>query len=344
MSKSTEKIINRLKGFILSYNMNEEKYLRCEDACKLLKVVPSTLRSWDSKGKIKSIRTKGGHRRYALSSLLKLTTTTNKDIFGRDVTVHTVGKDVNNLEVDKLTTWAYHADGTSTGVTVDKRTGITQEAVALRKLALWFMDKEDNDKALELLMKSSEINRERQYLSGHRYNLACDYFDIGLLFTNKNDFMAAREFYTKSRQLFEKLKMKNELSDYYFNLGEISLFEKDYQRALEFYLKGLEIDKAQGNKPGVAGDYNMLGELYAAMDNFSESAKFFNQAVLASKEIDAQPELAAAYYNLGLLNKQKGRKNKAKENFRLAQEIYSRIDQSCYQKIKQEIFELDTPL
>jgi tetratricopeptide (TPR) repeat protein len=215
------------------------------------------------------------------------------------------------------------------------------EAIGLRKLAVWYIDREDYDKALELIMKSSEINRERQYIREHRYNLACDFFDIGLIFSNKDDFVAAKEFYTKSRLLFEKLKLKKELSDYYFNLGEICMFEKQYQKALDCYMKGLKIDQSQGNMPNIATDYNMVGELYVEMDNLPEAQESFSKAVSVASKINAQPELADAYYNLGLLHKQKNQKNKAREYLKQAQEIYRKIDSPEYQKIKQEFLELN---
>jgi tetratricopeptide (TPR) repeat protein/CHAT domain-containing protein len=215
------------------------------------------------------------------------------------------------------------------------------EAIASRKLAVWYMDKEDYNKALELLMKSSGLNQERQSSFEHRYNLACDYFDIGLVFTNRDDFITARQFYAKSRRLFEKLNLKAELSDYYFNLGETYLFDKEYQKALDYYMKGLKIDMAAGNLPGIAADYNMLGELYSEMGNAAEAEKYFMQAVSVAGRIYARPELAAAYYNLGLLYKQDGRKSKARDYLRQAQEIYSHIDTTDYQRIKQDLLELN---
>lgn len=215
------------------------------------------------------------------------------------------------------------------------------EACALRKLAVWHMDKENYDKALELLMRSSQINGERQNIYEHKYNLACDYFDIGLVFTNKDDLNTAKEFYSKSLRLFEKLKLKNELSDYYFNLGEICAFEKQYRKALDYYTQGLKIDQMQGNKPNVASDYNMIGELYLEMDNLEAAGRFFNQSVLASKEISAPLELSSAYYNLGLLYKKKGQKNKVREYFRQAQEIYAHVDTPDYQGVKRELLELE---
>ncbi len=129
--------------------------------------------------------------------------------------------------------WVYHLQGEYAKAFdfYNKAAALSQgnndklnEAAALRKLAVWYIDKNDNDKALELLIKSSEINRQRQHIYEYRYNLACDYFDIGLVFTNKDDFVSAKEFYLKSCGLFEKLKLKNELSEYYFNLGELYVF------------------------------------------------------------------------------------------------------------------------
>jgi excisionase family DNA binding protein len=41
-----------------------------KEACKILGVTPKTIRIWEKLGKINSIRTNGGHRRYNISELL----------------------------------------------------------------------------------------------------------------------------------------------------------------------------------------------------------------------------------------------------------------------------------
>jgi tetratricopeptide (TPR) repeat protein len=214
------------------------------------------------------------------------------------------------------------------------------EAAGLRKLAVWYIDKKDYVQALELLTKSSEINRERMHLAGYRYNLACDYFDMGLIFTNKEDFQTAKGFYQKSRILFEKLKARNELSDCYFNLGEVYLYEKEFQKALDYYLAGLKIDQAQGNKMNLGGDYNMIGELYAEMDNSARAEEYFKLAVSIAEDINNRSELASGYHNLGLLYRKRGLKNKAREYLRQAQEIYYKSDSEAYQEVKKELLDL----
>ena len=44
--------------------------LSIKEAAELLGVTPKTLREWEKEGKIKSVRTEGGHRRYEVSHLL----------------------------------------------------------------------------------------------------------------------------------------------------------------------------------------------------------------------------------------------------------------------------------
>jgi CHAT domain-containing protein/tetratricopeptide (TPR) repeat protein len=217
------------------------------------------------------------------------------------------------------------------------------EALVLRKLAVWHMDKGENDIALQLLTKSSEINREKQFLHDYKYNLACDYFDLGLLFTNKEDFSAAREFYNKSLKVFNALNLKNEISDYYFNLGEICVWEKQYQKALEYYLIGLKIDQAQENLPSISSDYSMLGELYLDMDNLSQAEEYFKKAEELARKINGRMELAAASCNLGLLYKKKNQKNLARQYLRQAQEIYRSVETPDYKIVQQELLTIDSP-
>ncbi len=246
--------------------------------------------------------------------------------------------------------WFYHLDGDYKKARefYDKALSLSikvndklNEAIALRKLAVWNIDQNSYDKALVLLTKSSEINRQHQNLAAHRYNLACDYFDIGLVFSNKDDYATAEEFYRKSKSIFEQVKLNNEMSDYYFNLGELYLFEKQYENALSHYLAGLKIDKSQGNKKNLASDYNMIGELYMDIDRFVDAEENFNLALTVSEEIKSRTDIAQAYYNLGILYQRLEKKAKAKDYLRKAQEIYGVIDPLAYQEVKKEILSMN---
>jgi len=215
------------------------------------------------------------------------------------------------------------------------------EALALRKLAVWHIDKNNYDQALDLLTKSVAINLEYPRNSENIKNLACDYFDIGLVFMNKNDYEAAKDFYGKSLKIFEKLKLSSELSDCYFNLGEIYFFQKQYQKALDYYFKGLRLDQLHDNKVNLTAGYNMLGELYLEIDDLTKAESYLKQAVESSGKINSRVDLANASYNLGLLYKKQGRKNMARQYWRKAQEIYRLVDSDKYQQTRTQLLELD---
>ena len=215
------------------------------------------------------------------------------------------------------------------------------EALALRKLAVWHIENKNYERALDLLTKSVAINLERQNNFENAKNLASDYFDIGLVFTNKNDYPAAKDFYEKSLKIFKRLKLNNELSDCYFNLGEVHFYQKEYQKALEYYFEGLKVDQSQNNKTNLASGYNMIGELYLEIDDLVKAENYFKQAIKSSEEISSRVDLANASYNLGLLYKKQGRKNMCREYWRQAQEIYRSVDLNKYQDIRKELQELD---
>ncbi len=215
------------------------------------------------------------------------------------------------------------------------------EAVVLRKLAVWQIERENYALALELLTKSVAINSAAQQNAEYRKNLASDYFDIGLVFANKDDYPAAKEFYEKSRRIFIELRLENELSDCYFNLGEIAFFEKEYQKALNYYEKGLAIDQRQKNQANLASGYNMIGELYLEIDNLEQAEIYFKQALVLAEKLNILPDQANANYDLGLLYKKQGRKNLAREFWRRAQEMYRTINPAELQKIREQLLELD---
>lgn len=215
------------------------------------------------------------------------------------------------------------------------------EALALRKLALWHMDKGENETALRLLTVSSEINRERQAIYDHRYNLACDYFDLGILLANKQDYKAAREFYDKSLRTFNQLNLKNEISDFYFNIGEICLWEKQYQKALDNYLKGLDIDRAQANTPSLCSDYNMIGELYLEMNDLPRAEDYFKKSETLALEFKGKMELAEVSYDLGVLYKAKNQKDLARQYLSRAREIYAEVQTPEFKAVQDELLSLD---
>ncbi|MFH1577974.1 MAG: tetratricopeptide repeat protein [Candidatus Omnitrophota bacterium] len=215
------------------------------------------------------------------------------------------------------------------------------EADAMARLAVWYVDKGDNESAFSLLMKSSEINRQRDDDPEHRFNLACDYFNIAFLYVEKGDYPIAKEFLNKSEEIFEGLGAIPELGDYYFNMGEVSLFEKNYDLALEYYQKGLDLDRKLDHRFNLSSDYWMLGEFYWETGKFDQAESNFREAIFICQEIDNRPVLAGVYYDLGLMYKEMNELEKAKEYLSQALVLYKDIDIPDYQEVLQEYLALE---
>ncbi|MDD4908220.1 MAG: tetratricopeptide repeat protein [Candidatus Omnitrophica bacterium] len=215
------------------------------------------------------------------------------------------------------------------------------EADALERLSVWYTDKEKYEEAFSLLTKSCEINQSRKRDPEHRFNLACDYFSIGYLYTQKGDYPAAKDFFNKSKVIFDSLGAVPELDDYYFDMGEIALYEKNYNKALELYKQGLELDKKLGSRFGLSSDYQMLGELYLEMKKFAEAESYFQQAIDLCEEINNDLILAGVYYDLAILYKETDKLARSREYFRRSLEIYQKIDTPDYQKVRREFLALD---
>jgi tetratricopeptide (TPR) repeat protein len=86
----------------------------------------------------------------------------------------------------------------------------------------------------------------------------------------------------------------------------------------------------------------MIGELYMEMDDLVKAEEYFKNSLKLAEEIDSPIDLASVNYNLGLLYKEKGKKNMARQHWRKAQEIYRLVDLDEYQEIRTQLLELDT--
>ncbi len=243
--------------------------------------------------------------------------------------------------------WYYHLEGDfdrardfySRAIDISRSSSdVLNEAIALRRLAVWYIDKKMFNRALELLTRSSELNRERAGRSfEHRYHLACDYFDLGLVFANKDDYDTARSFYHKSRALFEKLRKPSELSDCWFNLGELCQLEKQYHTALEYYTAGLNIDLEQGNTANLSGDYNMIGELYAEMGQSKQAEESFLTALGYADRLATKIDIAAACRNLGKLYLGRDAAAQARPYLTRAFDIYRELEMSEAEDVHREM-------
>ncbi|AGL02918.1 IS607 family transposase [Desulfoscipio gibsoniae] len=119
-----------------------EKLLTSHQVAKLLNVWPETLRRWEKEGKLKPLRTPGGHRRYKESQIKKLlgedqginSTSKKCIIYARVSTAKQA--DAGNLQRQKerLTTYAVEKGYQVTSIYTEIASGLNENRRELTKL------------------------------------------------------------------------------------------------------------------------------------------------------------------------------------------------------------------
>jgi tetratricopeptide (TPR) repeat protein len=205
------------------------------------------------------------------------------------------------------------------------------EAMVLRKMAIWHADRARYEEALDLLVRGVSINSEYRFNSDGSENLARDYSAIGMVFMKKRDYETAGSFYERSRKIFERLGLDNDLRDCYYNLGKIYKSRGLYPRALDYYLKGLRIDLKNGCFVNLARGYIMVAGVYVEMGDLGNTEKYLKKSIALSRKINNLTDLSGASYRLGLLYKKEGKDELSEKYLSGAQEICRLITLDGYQ-------------
>lgn len=230
--------------------------------------------------------------------------------------------------------WIYHEKGQYSealeyyqrGLKIAEETGNElYRAKAYRQMSLWYREKSDYDKALQYLYQSTDINRQNMKEYNHKYDLACDYYHIGLIFADKEDWNSAKEYLVKSKNIFEKLKSRFGESIYFSNMGELYFYNKEFSKAEENYKKSLALDKSLGDKWGVSVDLVLLAQLYIETGRYDEALEYLQKSTAIKEDLRDILGLAENYYEAGLLYKKLENKSLSKDAFTLSAKLYKEI-------------------
>lgn len=119
-----------------------EKLLTSHQAAKLLNVWPETLRRWEKEGKLKPLRTPGGHRRYKESQIKILlgedqganNTSKNCIIYAGVSTTKQANAGNLNRQKERLTTYAVEKGYQVTSIYTEIASGLNENRRELTKL------------------------------------------------------------------------------------------------------------------------------------------------------------------------------------------------------------------
>jgi len=226
------------------------------------------------------------------------------------------------------------------------------EAKAYRQLSAWYTDKGQYDKAENLLLKSVMIDSKKSHIYDYKYNLACDYQELGILYSYKEDYKKALMYFVKSMNIFKSLnaekqlkwvteRISDQISDNYTCIGDVYFEKGENDKAMDYYQKGLEIDKLIGWQEGIAGDYRSFGEVYAAKGDFDKALVYYNKSLEIFSRTKDEVGLGGVYRVLGKLYTKKGAYDRALNYFKQALPIYEKAGFPEVEEIKAEIAEIE---
>lgn len=153
------------------------------------------------------------------------------------------------------------------------------------------------DKALDLLNKAIEINKE----IGRKGGLAINYANIGAIY-HGGDNLKAIDYYAKSLELQKELNNKEGIATNYNNIGQIFFVQYQYNQALEYFNQALKIAKANSYHTLLVAILIGLGELYKKLLDFKLSLKYYNEAFKLSKKLNNKESFDLCTTNIKEIN------------------------------------------
>jgi len=223
-----------------------------------------------------------------------------------------------------------------------------REAKAYRQIAVWYRDKGQYGNSLNLLLKSLKINKAMVTNYNHKYDLGCDYQDLGILFSNKNEYRKALGYFFKSKNIFNSIGSQiaakwvtKNISREYIKLGDISFKQNDYNKALFYYNKALKFYNLVESKPGLGIVYRCIGDVYAEYGDFDRALVSYTRSLeLFSNLKSEEVRIGEVSRKIGMLYYKKGVYAKAAEYLKQALREYENKDFPEREQIETEIREV----
>ncbi|MGD1074722.1 MAG: tetratricopeptide repeat protein, partial [Thermodesulfovibrionales bacterium] len=223
---------------------------------------------------------------------------------------------VNEAEAYKGMAYAQFRLGNTDEAIKDFKRGLSIEddATSLLNLGLVYMDRNDKKKAVEYLERA--LTLDRNLIPAYPILMRL-YSELGM----SKELEAAGQAYRTVVDLQQ--------GEEHFQKALKAYAQKDYHRAIEEFQKSLSV---YPENPVV---YSDIAYVYYDMDEIDKSSDYQKKAI----EID--PDYANAHYGLALVNKKKGDRRSARQQW----EEYLRIEPAGYyaKKATEEIQSLGNP-
>ncbi len=172
----------------------------------------------------------------------------------------------------------------------------------------------------ENLEKSSEFEAEADYNQAAYYQnkAATIYWVNGFPFK-------AVEHFKKTIELNQQIGNLNAIRNLYNNIGMIYTDEEDYPKAIEFFNKTIEVSRQMKRKPYIASALINLANVQAESGAHADAAQTLEEANALARELNDEKLLRNSYSLLADVYEKLGDPNKSTEYFSLYTAIQQKI-------------------
>jgi tetratricopeptide (TPR) repeat protein len=160
---------------------------------------------------------------------------------------------------------------------------------------------------------------------GDKQGQAANLGSIGIMYTKQSNYANALEYYFKALRINEEIGDKQGQAANIGNIGIVYTKQSNYAKALEYYFKALKINEEIGNKQGQATNLGNIGIVYHEQGNYAKALEYYFNALKINEEIGDKQGQSANLGNIGGLYYEEGNYTKALEYYFKALRIKEEI-------------------
>lgn len=225
----------------------------------------------------------------------------------------TTKEDTNKVKTLNVLGWEYKYSNPDTSYIILKQALALArkikwqkgEAVSLRNIGGYHLDKGDYPQALNFYMSSFKISENIQ----DKPYMAKILGNIGIVYMSQADYPKALDYYFKALKMDEELgnspyeatakSGKNGIARHLGNIGTVYFEQADYPKALDYFFKALKINEELGGKREIAMTLGNIGNIYKMQTDYAKALDHYFKALKIDEELGNKNGIARHLGNIG---------------------------------------------
>ncbi len=171
------------------------------------------------------------------------------------------------------------------------------------------------DEALNVLKEAEQLVIQEQGPDAR--DLATIYLNIGILYTQKQDYELSLQYLTNSERIIRLNSVTDIISSaIYNNIGNVYFGMREWRKALKAFQQGLDI-KESNRHPRIHVSYTNVASAYENLNVLDSARIFYQRSIQSKKRVfnDTAYQLISVYGSYGVLLQKMGEHDLAKEYF-----------------------------